>query len=379
MTLKKLLRTKETFMEKMSTRDPKTLEGYVHTLQNFENYCMERTGKPDCIEELKKLDESDIFEFLQGWINQNNDRAPRTVKNYFSQVKKYLHYRGVKLHPQDIKEELDFKRRMQEDLYALTLGDIQTIFKGLRYKHRVQFMCQLSGLMRVGETVQLRKKHLDASGLNIIVKIPPTIAKFKKGRTTFFSKEASRLLRPILREIKDDDLVFGTNENHIHSELNVEQIMRRTLEKTGLNMRYESNNRYMINTHSFRAYGITKVSRHDSNFAKKLAGQKGYLDEYDRMSDDEKLELYQKIEGDLTIDETSKQKIRINELESEKESWKKEWKKELEDKQKEFMQKLKTEIIDELNNPNQKISSLSDELKRFKEQSKRLKKEVGLD
>ncbi|QLH02826.1 hypothetical protein C5F47_04290 [Nitrosopumilus cobalaminigenes] len=318
MALKKLLRTKETFMAKMITRDPKTLEGYTHTLQNFENYCMEKTGKVDCIEDLKKFDETDLFEFLQGWINQNHDRAPRTVKNYFSQVKKYLHYRGIKLHPQDIKEELDFRRNMQEDLYGLSLEDIQTILKPLRYKHRVQFLCQLSGLMRVGETVQLRKKHLDGSGLNIIVKIPPTIAKFKKGRTTFFSKEASRLLRPILRKLDDDDLVFGTNENHIFSELNVEQIMRRTLKKVGLDMRYESNNRFMINTHSFRAYGITKVSRHDSNFAKKLAGQKGYLDEYDRMTDAEKLELYQKIESDLTIDDTAKLKAENDKLQEER-------------------------------------------------------------
>ena len=94
--------------------------------------------------------------------------------------------------------------------------------------------------------------------------------------------------------------------------------MRRTLEKTGLNMRYDSNNRYMINTHSFRAYGITKISRHDPNFAKKLAGQKGYLDEYDRMNGDEKLALYQKIESDLIIDNTEKQKAEIKKLESEK-------------------------------------------------------------
>ncbi len=79
-------------MEKMKTKDPKTLEGYVHTLQNFENCCMEKTGKIDCVEDLKNLEENDLFEFLQGWINQNNDRAPRTVKNYFSQVKKHLHY-----------------------------------------------------------------------------------------------------------------------------------------------------------------------------------------------------------------------------------------------------------------------------------------------
>ena len=74
----------------------------------------------------------------------------------------------------------------------------------------------------------------------------------------------------------------------------------------------------LINTHSFRAYGITKLSRHDPNFARRLAGQKGYLDQYDRLSDDEKLALYQKYEYELMIDESKKDKARIEKLESEK-------------------------------------------------------------
>jgi hypothetical protein len=72
-----------------------------------------------------------------------------------------------------------------------------------------------------------------------------------------------------------------------------------------------------INTHSFRAFGITKLSRHDPNFAKRLAGQKGYLDQYDRLSDDEKLELYQKYEYELTIDQTKKDKVKIEQLEED--------------------------------------------------------------
>ena len=74
----------------------------------------------------------------------------------------------------------------------------------------------------------------------------------------------------------------------------------------------------MINTHSFRAYGITKLSRHDPNFAKKLAGQKGYLLQYDRMTNEEKLAIYQKFEVDLIIDDSEKQKAEIQALQEEK-------------------------------------------------------------
>jgi len=305
-------------MDKVSTKDPSTQDGYVNAINNFENYCMEKYGIADFIPELREFNEDSVFDLLQSWINWNNSRAPRTVTNYFSRLKKYLHYRGIKLHPQDIKEELDFKNQINEELYPLSLDNVKTIVNAMHYKHKVQFICQLSGLMRIGETVQLRKKHLITNGENIIVKIPASIAKFKKGHTTFFSKEASTLLRPLLRKKQDNDLVFGSGENKRFSELNSEQILRRILNKVGLDMKYESNKRYMINTHSFRAYGITKLSRHDSNFAKKLAGQKGYLLQYDRMTDEEKLEKYLEIEDDLLIFDESKKNAEIRKLKKDK-------------------------------------------------------------
>jgi len=317
MTVQRLERTRSTFMDKISKKDPSTIAGYEQAINNFESFCAERHGKIDMIADLKEYHEDDVFLFLQSWINWNSTRSPRTIKNYFSRVKNYIHYRGIKLHPQDVKIELEFPTIPDDELYGLKLSDIQLIIGTLQYKHRVQFICQLSSLMRIGESVQLRKKHLIISGDNIIVKIPSSIAKFKKARTTFFSKEASRLLRPLLRKINDNDLVFGSCENKRFAELNSEQILRRTLVRVGLNKKYE-NGRYQINTHSLRAYGITKISRHDPNFAKKLAGQKGYLLQYDRMDDEEKLELYQKYEIDLIIDDTEKQKAEIKKLEKEK-------------------------------------------------------------
>jgi len=297
-------------MERMASKDPKTLRSYNLAINNFENFCMEKYGKADFVSELKEYDNDALFDFLQSWINWNSKLAPSTSRILFSRIKKYLYHRGIKLHQQDINEELEFRTLISEERYGLTLNDIQTITKNMRYSHKTQFICQLSSLMRIGELTKLKKKHLIADKQNIIVKIPATIAKLKKGRTTFFSKEASRLLRPLLRKINDDDLVFG-----IKSEVSVAQVLRRVLAKTGLDMKYESSGDFMINTHSFRAYGITKLSRHDPNFAKKIAGQKGYLDQYDRITDEEKLALYEKFEIDLLVDNSEKQKAEIRKLE----------------------------------------------------------------
>jgi len=298
----KIIRTKETYREKIKARKEGTQVNILNSINNFETFSMEKYGKVNIIPELKKLESEELFDVLQAWINWNNGRAASTMRVHFSNVKKYLYYMGIKLYKDDIDNELEFKSLSNEDLYGLSLSDIQTIFKILSYKHRTLFTCQLSALMRVGEMVQIKKKHLILEHDNIIVKIPSTIAKFNKGRTTFFSKEASKMIRPILKKLDDDDLIFTKNPIVHHAEMAVEQALRRAIRKAGLDMRYESNNRFMINTHGFRAYGITKISRHDPNFAKKLAGQKGYLLQYDRIDDEEKMEIYQKYEMDLLID-----------------------------------------------------------------------------
>ena len=359
MKVQKLERTRFSFMEKMASKDPKTLRSYNMAINNFENFCMEKYGKADFVSELKGYDSDSIFDVLQSWINWNGNLAPSSTKILFSRIKKYLYHRGIKLHQQDINEELEFRTPIQEERYGLTLVDIQTILKTMRYKHKVQFMCQLSSLMRIGELTQLRKKHLIADQENIIVKIPATIAKLKKGRTTFFSKEASKLLRPMLRKINDEDLVFG-----IKAETSVAQVLRRSLEKTGLNMKYESSGNYMISTHSFRAYGITKLSRHDPNFAKKIAGQKGYLDQYDRITDEEKLGLYQKYELDLIVDNTAKLKADNAKLAQEKNELEKV-------KMEKTMQK---EQIDRLTKKITEIKTLEEkvnDLENFKEEMRR--------
>ena len=316
-------RTKETYRSKISYQSKGSQSGVFLSIGNFENYCMQQYGKANIVPDMLESTELERFDTLQLWINYMNETPtertgnpldPATIAMYFSRVKVYLHYMGIKLDTQDVKHELSFKRVPQEEKYGLTLDDINKILDGIYYPMKVQLTCQLSSLMRVGEIVQIRKKHLILDKENIIVKIPSEIAKLKKARTTFFSKEASDLLRPKLKTLSANDLVFGSHDDGILAEQNSGQILRRHLTRIGLDMKNSKGNNE-INTHSFRAYGITKLSRHDGNFAKRLAGQKGYLLQYDRLSDDEKLALYQKYEYELTIDQTKKDKMIIEELE----------------------------------------------------------------
>lgn len=315
------LRTKETFKEKISHKAKGTQESYQTLLNKWEEFSLEKFDSEDLIPELKIVEEDTLWDTLEQWINWNHAKGqmPQVNKFRFSLLKKYLHHRGIKIFKEDIEENLDFPTVIEEEPYALSLEESQLIVKNAPFKKQVMYLCMLSSGMRIGETCQLKPKHLNLEKKRIMVKIPSSIAKYNRGRTTFFSEEASKILKTLLKKLGDDDLIFGTHENPKYAETNEIQQLKRLLISIGLYEKQE-NGHGKITSHSFRAYFITKVSRFDRDLAHFLAGQKNkmYLPRYDRLTDDDKLELYMKIEPDLLIDDSVKQKADIKKLQSEK-------------------------------------------------------------
>lgn len=303
--------TENDFFEKISVKNKKTIREYSYKIKAWKAFVDERFDDPDFIPK-DKQDALDLFQLFINKLSKNHSAV--TVLNYASGVRKFLYYRGAPLTKDDISEFIDMPRSIKKELHGLTLEEIHRILNSLKYDDKVMFMCQLSSGMRIGELVQIRKKYLILSHDRIIVKIPHTIAKFSKARTTIFSIESSKLLRVILKRKSDVDLVFGSSENPESSVANKEKILRTHLDQIGLNERYEGTRNYKINTHSFRAYFITKVSRHDANLAKFFSGQEGYLLQYDRLTDDEKLEYYLDFEKDLLIFDLVKKDEEIKKL-----------------------------------------------------------------
>lgn len=72
--------------------------------------------------------------------------------------------------------------------------------------------------------------------------------------------------------------------------------------RAGWNEKYESTRRHHISLHSFRSYFFIRARRtHDTDVAHAMVGHTTYLDMYDRKEDEEKLELYLKVEPSLKI------------------------------------------------------------------------------
>ena len=241
------------------------------------------------------------YDALQIWIKSLNKMNPSTVKLYFGHIRRYLYYRGIKIDTMDVSQNLKLRTTNEEEMHPLSEGEFRRMLEACDQRRRILYLAQSSSGMRIGEMVQIRKKHLNLGMERIMVKIPATLTKRRRGRTTFFSQETAELLLEPLDKKQDSDLVFTDTEDPETAVAAAKAYINRLVKRIGLDAKYESNGRLKITTHSLRAYFITRVSRRDPNLAKLLAGQKGYMLQYDRLADEEKLAKYIKFEPDLLV------------------------------------------------------------------------------
>jgi len=83
--------------------------------------------------------------------------------------------------------------------------------------------------------------------------------------------------------------------------------------------KYDDSKNHKISLHSFRAFFETQASNtHGLEYAHALIGHSGYLEQYYRLSEEDRLEKYIELEPKLTIGEDFRNGIKIQKLEIEK-------------------------------------------------------------
>ena len=304
------MRTAETYREHVTVRSASTKKLFGLAYKAF-------AGIDDLIG--SQPNDEQVYDYLQSRINalQARKMTPITIDTYFGHVKQYLHYRGIKLDSTDIRQCLNFPKKMVEEMRPLELGTFRKILRACSAKREMLYLAQSSSGMRIGEMVQLRKSDIHTNTARLMVKIPAAFTKTRVARTTFFSAEAAKMVIPRLKKIGDTDLVFGTGHDARNNASIEAQYISNLQKKMGISDKYETNGRNVITTHSLRAFFITKVSREDHNLAKYFSGQKGYLMQYDRLTDAEKLEYYMKFESLLLVSEKARDQEKIRKLENE--------------------------------------------------------------
>ncbi len=314
------VRSQESYLEKMSVKAVSTRMNFKATYSSFDKFCLEKYDRSaeEIIKEIPQQKDSE-YDVLQAWVSWlSKTIIPSTIHTRFSSLMGYFHFRGIKMYKEDIKHNISLPKIPKEEKYPIQLEEIRKIIGEANFKKKALYLVLLSSGMRVGETVQLKKRHFDLTTKRTMIKIPADYTKTKQGRTVFISKEATTAIKPLLRKIDDNDGVFSKNSNPHYAVCAEEMTFKRILNNVGLVEPYESSRTNKITMHSFRAYFFTKATRkHGENYAHKMTGHGGYLMEYDRLTDEEKLEMYLELEPDLTADPTERQKITIEKQQKE--------------------------------------------------------------
>lgn len=123
MTFLDTRRTAKSYEEKLDAKPENTRTSHYTTLNNFEKFCQEKfdRSKEDVIDEFLNVEKYVIFTTIQNWIDWNikNNKSPSTLVTWFSNLNTYFYYKGLDLSQREIKENLDFPKKLQKDLYGV--------------------------------------------------------------------------------------------------------------------------------------------------------------------------------------------------------------------------------------------------------------------
>ena len=288
---------------------------------------------------LKKQNEeeyiSTLYTILQDFLDEmHKTLSGNTIKTYFANLRGYLYHFGVRTDQQDVKMLIRFPHVLFEEKYPLSIEELRKIVEYYtRYpKRHAALLAQSSSGMRIGEVFQIKKSDL-IFGDRISVYIRASGSKNNRGRTVFLSKECQTIVEKYIEYLSDDSRVFlsGNPQDLKTAVSNASRTLNLCLDKIGLGTKYD-NGRYKINTHSLRAFFFTQAVRvHGENYAHRMTGHSGYLMQYDRMTQEEKMKMYLKLEPNLAVYATTKADLEIERLKLQQSNENKELREEMEE------------------------------------------------
>jgi len=354
----KIKQQTKTFEEKIDKLSKKTKDNINASRNSFEKFCSEYYDgrKADEIFAELKLQKDNaqseaLRDVLQNWIDwqYQNGSLTSSVQQYLSKIKRVFSHHGLRVHPEDFLEPLEFKPKIKEELHQLTVKEIQSILKQASHK-KIGFYIALSCTgARPSELLQVRKKDVDTTHKRIKIRIEAVNVKTRSGRSIWLTKEAGSYLKMRLKNLEDDDLVWATNENASFAEKNESTQFSKCCDRAGFREKYKSNNFRKITLYTFRSFFFGMASDvHREGYAHKMIGHGGYLSQYDRMSDEKKLEWFLELEPKLIINE----EVRLREE-----------------------NRIKEQQIKELKSDKNRISELERSMDSIREHLERLKKE----
>ena len=342
MSILKKERTVKEYKKKLEILPESTRKSKLQAVKEFQKFTQKfHNCTPEILSDelliLKKQNEDEYidacYDILQSWINDySKNHNANTLRTIFTNLRSFLYFLGVKTADQDIRQQLTFPKIQKEEKYPLSHNELRKICDDQvrnPIRKALYLACSSSG-MRISEALQIKKSDLIFKE-RIQITLKPEITKTQTGRTIFLSKECQNTLSGYINDLSDDDFVFSSGKSPSRQRV-VQECNRLSgiVERLGLGEKYSSSRFHKITSHSFRAFFFTNASRkHGENYAHKLTGHGGYLIQYDRMTNEDKLKMYIDLEPDLVIYDITKKQLEIEKLKQEQNSQLKEMKDEI--------------------------------------------------
>ena len=319
----KIERSWDNFFERVQNLSRSRRNSIETSCRQFDKFCTANYDKSldEVIAYIKTLDkdekEDSLIEILQDWVNQlTGILVVSTTRLRIVDVNRYLKYHRIGINTR----EIEFEQNLQEEPYAITLDEIHHILRVATWRKQGYYLALISTGARPAEILGLRKKDIrwNKEHKCYTAIIPAYLTKKKMSRTVRFSKEVEQYLNKFLRGKGDDDLIFCKNSNLVYARSNEGAMLRNYCERVGFTEKYETTGRHKINLYCFRAYFFTKaLRRFGDDTAHAMIGHGAYLQQYQRRTLHEKIELWEDLEPDILIFDMSDKDKRIRRLEQE--------------------------------------------------------------
>jgi len=321
--LKQLRKEKnwENFLEKIQNLSDSRKIAIIQSNKLFNNFCIGNYSKTtdDIIKYSKalSLDDSEetILDILQEWLNHLHTKnlVVPTIKFYLTGVNRYLKYYKIRI---ELKN-LEWPQQLREEPYAISLQEIHQILNVSTWKKKAYYLSLISTGARPIEILGLIKNdinwHNETNCYTAL--LPAKLTKKKIARTIKFSSEVTPYLRKILSDLDDDSLVYTKNSKLVNARVNEDTIFLNYCRKVGLSEKYETTGRNKINLYCFRGYFFTRAQRLlGDETAHALIGHGAYLQQYQRRTLEEKIELWDELESDVLVFDLEKKNHKIKKL-----------------------------------------------------------------
>jgi len=308
------------------SKSTSTVDFCKGALLSFDRFVFAKFGKDSTeqvIDDIKKLPESrhesimiDLFQKYLHW--KHEDSKASTSVAYYQTAVEYFSYHKLKINHYNLRRDIILPQDPKNMKYAVTLSEIRKLIDYSKPKRKALYTVLVSSGMRIGETLGLKKRDFDFSEDRICITIPAKLTKKNIQRQTYISKEAEHYLIPIIKKMNQDELIFSSNKDIRKSVDNEILNFWNLRKKSGLDVKYDNSNNHKISLHSFRAFFETQASNtHGLEYAHALIGHSGYLEQYYRLSEEDRLEKYIELEPKITIGEDFKNKIKIKKQDDE--------------------------------------------------------------